>query len=68
MENENLNEAENTALNKGDVSGMFSFAIVKAAFEAGYYRGAQEHGSTAGWLGCKLDSLDWDEWAKENLR
>jgi hypothetical protein len=51
-----------------DVSEMFSFAIVKLAFEAGYNRGSEELGSTQGLIGLELNSLDWEAWAKENLR
>lgn len=53
---------------KADVNGMFSFAQMRGAFYAGKARGAEEFGSTAGHLGFALDSPDWTEWAKENLR
>lgn len=43
-------------LNKSCVSGMFSLAIVKKAFEVFQYRGFPHNYPT------------WEEWAKENLR
>lgn len=49
-------ETEVKKLNKFDVSGQFSLAIVKKAFETFHYVGFPHNHPT------------WEEWAKENLR
>lgn len=52
---------------KEDAAGQPSFAKMKKAFLAGKSRGWEEHGTTAGLLGFKIEAPDWTEWAKENL-